>query len=77
MAKFERKTKYLVLKLDDIDAALSRDTKTILADMVKRVEDHREARGAERVIEAVVIRKNMKCYEAAWQLVEDEVNGKI
>ncbi len=73
---FERKTKYLVLKLDDIEAALGPKGKAKLANIVKRVEEHREKRGAVPVIEAVVIRENMDCYEAAWKLVEDEVNGK-
>ena len=74
---FERKIKYLVIKEDDIEQALTPMDHLILSTVLNKIERHREARGASPTIEAVVIRKEMDCYEAAWKLVEDEVNGKV
>ena len=77
MAKFEREERYVVIKISDIEHVLSSVDQARLGGYLCDIQRHRVARGASGDIEAVVITKNMACYDAAWKLVEDEVNGKV
>lgn len=76
MDTFERKEKYLVLNLADVEKALGPKGKAKLDNIINRINEHREKLEKPQR-NFVCIHDGMKCYEAAWKLVEDEVNGKI
>ncbi len=75
MTDFERKEKYIVIKIEDLDKLNVAD-QFALAQVCNRIDRVRNAAGKQHR-EFVCIHDGMACYEAAWKLVEDEVNGKV
>lgn len=75
MADFERKEKYIVIKIEDLERLNVADQFAV-AQACNRIDRGRFAEGKPHR-NFVCIHDGMACYEAAWKLVEDEVNGKV
>lgn len=74
MSTFERDFgKYVVLKVDDVKE-LPPVLRIKLLDVMAAVKDLRSKKCKDDH-NFVCIHDGMACYEAAWKLVEDEVNG--
>ena len=75
MSDFERKTKYVVLSVTDLDS-LSPTDQLIAGALFSKLEKIREARGKDPVIDAVVVKSTWSCYNKVWDLVEEELAGE-
>lgn len=69
MSEFKRESRYLVLKLSDVEAALDDRQKVMLEGLSLTVDSHRISAG-KSPLNAVVIEADWDIYEQAWDLVK-------
>ena len=69
MSEFKRESRYLVLKLSDVEAALDDRQKGMLEGLTLTVDSHRISEG-KSPLRAVVIEADWPIYEQAWELVK-------
>ena len=69
---FEREVRYVVLKITDIQDALTPDEKSALIQIEETVERHREQRGKPPLVCAVV-EADWPEYEPIWKAIEQRV----
>ncbi len=71
MTEFNLETRYLVLKLADIESALDDRQKGMLEGLSRIVDSSRIARG-KKALNAVVVESDWPCYDQVWALVEQQ-----
>lgn len=76
MAKFERESKYWVVKRTDLDKYLDPDTCCQVEEALIHVDASR-LRSGKKSLQGVFIRDTSPFYDEAWSLVEREVTGVV
>lgn len=71
---FEKKTKYWVAKLSDVDSTLSDEEKGELDRLLGKVAAHREATG-KAPLECVVVESDWPNYAETWASIERVASG--
>lgn len=71
---FEKKTKYWVAKLSDVNSALSDEEKGLLDRLLGKVAAHREATG-KAPLECVVVESDWPNYAEIWASIERVASG--
>ncbi|HCH1893826.1 TPA: hypothetical protein NKR04_002332 [Vibrio parahaemolyticus] len=71
---FEKKTKYWVAKLSDVNSALSDEEKGLLDRLLGKVAAHREATG-KAPLECVVVESDWPNYAETWASIERVASG--
>ena len=71
----KREIKYLVMKLRDIDAALTDTERDILSAIAAKVELHRQTAG-KRFLRCVVVEDDWPEYEPTWAAIAARMDGK-
>lgn len=68
----QREHRYIVIKVKDMQAALSDDDKMLLSCLATKVAKHRAAQGKPD-LECVVVESDWPEYEPTWQAIERRV----
>jgi len=69
----EREYRYMVFKLKDVRAALSRDERALLKHLAGKVHDYRLGEG-KAPLECVVVESDWPEYEPTWQAIEQRMD---
>lgn len=69
-----REERYLVLKLNDIQGALSPREKEILIKLEETINLYRKTIKAKPPVNCVVVEDGWPIYEQTWKMIEDWVN---
>lgn len=72
MTKFQREERYLVMKLKDIENALTEAEKDVLSNLSHKVHNHRNAKG-KSWLTCVVVENTWPEYGVVWQMIEARV----
>jgi hypothetical protein len=72
MPKFERYTKYEVIKLDDIKKFLNSDQKAILSGIIETIKEGRKADGKVPCNNYVVVNEDEPYAEIVWKLIQSQ-----
>ena len=70
----QREYRYMVFKMKDVRAALTRDERALLKDLIGKVHDYRIGEG-KRVLECVVVESDWPEYEPTWAAIEKRMDG--
>jgi len=71
MGDFKRENKYIVLKIEDVDEALSVTETINLSDLVSKIAKYREYSGKEIYPQFVCVKSTWPMYEQTWKSIED------
>jgi hypothetical protein len=72
----QREKRYIVLKMRDVDAALTEEQREQLDLLCDVVDIHRHERGADD-LKCVVVEQDWPEYETVWQMIERGWTGII
>jgi len=70
----KRETRYILLKLKDVDAALTPDQREMLEQLQDRVAIHRYLQG-KRPLQAVIVEDDWPEYEPVWKMIEQRMDA--
>lgn len=71
-----REHRYLVFKLSDTNATLTRQEMNLLERLAEKVRDHR-AHNGKRPFECVVVESDWPEYERTWNAIEARVDAEV
>ncbi len=74
--KFEKKPKYEITKLDDINNYLSESQQRIYWHLISQIQDARESEGKSRYNKYVVVNENEPYANEVWRLIKESEEDK-
>ena len=72
MPRFERYTKYEVMKLKDIKKYLNSDQKAVLSGIIETIQEGRKADGKVPCHNYVVVNEDQPYAEQVWKLIQEQ-----
>lgn len=75
MSQFERERRYIVLKLKDVEAALTCEEIDLLGELQDKIDAARAASGKEALV-AAVVESDWPEYEPTWLAIQARVEAK-